>query len=112
MAADDEACSAVTELADAVACEAVVTAADGSVAACDYNAGLSAEVKKNLALNQPATQSSTGWGGLPGRAVDGNADTSYWGHSCMHSQGSPAWWQVDLGAPFPAAEEGRRQKLL
>lgn len=57
----------------------------------------------NLALRKTATQSSTGYGGNAGRAVDGNTDGHYFnGKSVSHTnieQG--AWWQVDLGASYP-----------
>ena len=55
----------------------------------------------NVALNQPATQSSEGWSGAASRGVDGNNDGNYWGNSCTHTDGDPSgieWWQVDLGA--------------
>merc|ERR1719502_40277 len=52
----------------------------------------------NVAQGQPATQSSEGWGGAPGRAVDGNINGQYGAGSCTHTNGSPSWWQVDLGA--------------
>ena len=57
----------------------------------------------NLALRKPATQSSTGYGGDPGRAVDGNTDGSYFGaNSVSHTNNQPQeWWQVDLGAVHP-----------
>ena len=51
----------------------------------------------NLALNKPVTQSSTDWGGVPQRGVDGNTDGNYWSGSVTHTavQTQP-WWQVDL----------------
>ena len=42
-------------------------------------------------------QSSEGWGGASARAVDGNSNPQYGGDSCTHTNGKPAWWQVDLG---------------
>ncbi len=53
----------------------------------------------NLALNQPASQSSTAYGGSPNRAVDGNTD-GYWGSSSVTHTNSEyrPWWEVDLGA--------------
>jgi hypothetical protein len=50
----------------------------------------------NYARSQPASQSSEGWGGAPGRAVDGNTNGAYGGNSCTHTNGSPSWWQVNL----------------
>jgi alpha-L-fucosidase 2 len=57
----------------------------------------------NLALRKTATQSSTGYGGDPGRAVDGNTDGHYFnGKSVSHTNSEQgAWWQVDLGASYP-----------
>jgi hypothetical protein len=53
----------------------------------------------NLALGKPAQQSSTGWGGDPRRAVDGNPDGNYGANSVSHTENqAQAWWQVDLGA--------------
>eukprot|EP01052_Picozoa_sp_SAG31_P036120 SAG31_NODE_4461_length_3213_cov_3.575145_2_plen_965_part_01 len=47
-----------------------------------------------------ASQSSEGWDGTPGRAIDGNPATNYWANSCSHTQSQPVnWWQVDLGEP-------------
>ncbi|XP_078578154.1 uncharacterized protein LOC144863066 [Branchiostoma floridae x Branchiostoma japonicum] len=53
----------------------------------------------NLALNKPATQSSTGFRGAPGRAVDGNRNAIYAQKSCSHTamERNP-WWRVDLGS--------------
>merc|ERR1719247_2595274 len=46
-----------------------------------------------------ASQSSTGWTGVASRAIDGNADPTYWANSCTHTYGdSNPWWQVDLGS--------------
>ena len=56
---------------------------------------------RNLALNQPATQSSEGWSGAAARAVDGNTATQWGEASCTHTQnGTPEWWQVDLGESY------------
>lgn len=57
-------------------------------------------VVANLALGQPATQSSTFGGGEAGRAVDGNTDGNF-ANGSVTSTGpdAQAWWQVDLGAP-------------
>ena len=53
----------------------------------------------NLALGKPVQQSSTGWGGDPRRAVDGNNDGNYGANSVSHTEGQPQpWWQVDLGS--------------
>lgn len=53
----------------------------------------------NLALRKRATQSSTGYGGNPERAVDGNTDGNYSANSVSHTNNRPhEWWQVDLGS--------------
>ena len=55
---------------------------------------------ENLALNQPATQSSTYGNGLASLAVDGNTvGSSPWTADLQHTttEAQP-WWQVDLGA--------------
>jgi len=52
----------------------------------------------NFAIGQPTAQSSTGWDGQPGRAVDGNRDGQYWHLSCQHTLAdNNPWWAVDLG---------------
>lgn len=53
----------------------------------------------NLALNGIATQSTTGYGGLPERAIDGNTDGDFNNGSVSHTDQIDAdkWWQVDLG---------------
>ncbi|XP_037310347.2 fucolectin-like [Pungitius pungitius] len=51
----------------------------------------------NIAGGGTATQSSTGWNGLPGRAIDGDR-ASVWGQgSCTHTEGqAKPWWRLDL----------------
>jgi hypothetical protein len=56
----------------------------------------------NIALNKPATQSSTladyATTG-PGGAVDGNTDDNFFDGSVTHTNlDTNAWWQVDLGS--------------
>ncbi|XP_066270508.1 uncharacterized protein [Branchiostoma lanceolatum] len=52
----------------------------------------------NLALKQPTTQSSTGFKGVPGRAVDGDRNPIYGRKSCSHTtMERDPWWRVDLG---------------
>lgn len=52
----------------------------------------------NLAYHKSATQSSTLYGGVPGRAVDGNTDGSWSNGSVTHTKlDANAWWEVDLG---------------
>jgi len=44
-----------------------------------------------------ATQSSTGWGGLAPRAIDGNTNGVWGGNSVQHTNnGGYKWWQVEL----------------
>ena len=54
----------------------------------------------NVALNRPTWQSSTGYGGVSDRAVDGNKETYFLGNSCTHTaRGTTELpvWGVDLG---------------
>jgi hypothetical protein len=53
----------------------------------------------NVALGKTTTQSSTGFGGVSARAVDGNTNGNWAVNSVTHTDSSAnAWWQVDLGA--------------
>lgn len=53
----------------------------------------------NLALGQPATQSSLAFNAPASRAVDGVTDGSWYSSSVTHTNSDlNAWWQVDLGA--------------
>ena len=55
----------------------------------------------NLALNQPATQSSNYNGGGAGAdlAIDGNTSGNWWSQFSVSSTGWEVnpWWEVDLG---------------
>ncbi|QJW92716.1 PVC-type heme-binding CxxCH protein [Frigoriglobus tundricola] len=57
----------------------------------------------NVARQGRATQSSTAYGGAPGRAIDGNTNGSYADGSSTHTlEGTEnPWWQVDLGREVP-----------
>jgi hyaluronoglucosaminidase len=58
----------------------------------------------NVAVGKPATQSSTGFGGVPERAVDGNTNGNWGAGSVTHTaeDGSPEpWWQADLEEEVP-----------
>ena len=47
-----------------------------------------------------ATQSTTAWGGVPERAIDGNTDGVWGNGSVTHTDDAASgavWWQVDLG---------------
>ena len=59
----------------------------------------------DLALNQPATQSSVFQGKGASLAVDGNKNRDFSQGSCIHTnlQKDP-WWRVDLGESLPVAE--------
>ncbi len=57
----------------------------------------------NLGVHGTATQSSMGWGGVAGRAIDGNTNGVYGAGTTTHTQDhkvdgepGPCWWQVDL----------------
>jgi hypothetical protein len=55
----------------------------------------------NVALDGTAAQSSTGFGGVASRAIDGNTNGVYWDGSVTHTQQEvEAWWEVDLGSEF------------
>jgi hypothetical protein len=52
----------------------------------------------NIARGKPSEQSSTGYGGLAARAVDGDVDTNYKAGSCTHTHyDQEPWWRVDVG---------------
>ncbi|MDE0892529.1 MAG: discoidin domain-containing protein, partial [Planctomycetota bacterium] len=59
--------------------------------------------KANIALTGTATQSSNYQNSGPERAIDGILDGVHNGGSVSHTAGdqTDAWWEVDLGAPFP-----------
>ena len=54
----------------------------------------------NVALNQPVAQSTTAFGGVASRAVDGNTNGSFNAGSVTHTvvNSNNPWWRVDLGA--------------
>ncbi|WP_051259426.1 alpha-L-fucosidase [Schaalia suimastitidis] len=56
----------------------------------------------NLAFEKNARQSTTSWGGLPARAVDGNTDGVWDNNSVTHTReyGDEQWWEVDLDADY------------
>lgn len=53
---------------------------------------------RNYALSGTATQSTTNFGGDASRAIDGNTSGLYGDNSVTHTDGTGAFWQVDLGA--------------
>jgi len=55
----------------------------------------------NLAKGKPTSQSSTGWGGVPSRAVDGKKSTQWSSGTCTHTAATTGnWWMVDLEDNF------------
>ena len=56
----------------------------------------------NVALNARTYQSTTGWGGLSYRAVDGNVANDWWGYSTHTGEqgAAPVSWSVDLGRDY------------
>ena len=63
----------------------------------------------NVALGKTATQSTTGYGGTPDRAVDGNTSGLFGDGSVTHTDdtvatGSPVFWEVDLAGDFDINE--------
>ena len=53
----------------------------------------------NVARGKGAKQSSTIYGGVPKRAVDGNRNSNWRGRSCTYTRReNRPWWRVDLGA--------------
>lgn len=53
----------------------------------------------NVALGKPTSQSSTGYEGVPSRAVDGNTSGNWRDGSITHTNSEyQPWWQVDLGS--------------
>jgi hypothetical protein len=55
----------------------------------------------NRALNRPSWQTSTGFGGVPSRANDGNTDGAYFNNSVSHTlEEYQPYWEVDLGGSY------------
>ncbi|HEY3016429.1 MAG TPA: alpha-L-fucosidase [Nocardioides sp.] len=80
----------------AVAAAAALSSTAVSLAAVPAYAAADGD---NLALNRPATQNTTAYGGVASRAVDGNTDGNFYDNSTTHTDSTAqAWWQVDLGA--------------
>ena len=69
---------------------------------CDigaYESELSGSENENVAFGKTASQSSTGFGAVASRAVDGNTDGVWSGGSVSRTNtDTNAWWKVDLGA--------------
>ena len=58
---------------------------------------------RNVALGRPARQSTTGWGGVAGRAVDGLSNGVYSQNTSTHTleDDEAPFWEVDLGEDMP-----------
>lgn len=56
----------------------------------------------NVALGGSASQSTTGFGGLASRAIDGNTSGEWGDGSVSHTArgDNNPWWEVDLGSGF------------
>ena len=75
---------------------AVATNPEGSATTRTAKLTVTDEIA-NLALDKPASQSSTSWNGLPGRANDGVTDGVWDNGSVSHTDlDTNPWWQVDL----------------
>ena len=61
---------------------------------------------RNVAMQGMASQSSQAWGGVPERAIDGDASPSFGSGSQSHTNegARDPWWEVDLGAVVPIDE--------
>ena len=61
---------------------------------------LALEGATNVALHKSTSQSTTDWGGVSERAVDGNTNGNFGNNSVTHTASgySDPWWEVDLGA--------------
>ncbi len=58
-------------------------------------------VHTNIAFNKTVSQSSTQYGGMPERAVDGNTNGDWDNGSVTHTfEDENAWWEVDLGGIY------------
>ncbi|MEZ4885758.1 MAG: discoidin domain-containing protein [Chitinophagales bacterium] len=57
---------------------------------------------QNLAKGKTVRQSTTGYGGLASRAVDGNTNGNYNAGSVTHTERNDRnqWWEVDLGQVY------------
>ncbi len=61
----------------------------------------SATAQSNVALNKATSQSSTGFGGVSKRIVDGNTDGNYAANSVNHTNNEAnPWVQIDLGGSY------------
>ena len=62
---------------------------------------VSAAAQTNLALNGIATQSSTDFGGVASRAIDGDSNPLWSSGTLTHTADlANSWWEVDLGGTY------------
>ena len=59
-----------------------------------------------MALSGTAFQSTTAWGGLAERGIDGNSDPQWEHNSCTHTQRSDTkpWWRLELPGVYRVSE--------
>ena len=77
---------------------ATVTHTKGHLPALHFG---KARHSRNIALGKHTYQSSVAYGGIPGRAVDGNFATNWRSRTCTHTKNQyRAWWMVDLGRKY------------
>ncbi|MCG8501719.1 MAG: Ig-like domain-containing protein, partial [Firmicutes bacterium] len=95
----------VTAVAEGSATITVTTNDGGFTANCNVTVTSSSSLT-NVALNKSTSQSSTGWGGLAERAVDGNTSGVWSEGSVTHTDVTEPerWWQVDLGQSYTISE--------
>jgi len=85
-------------LATAVITSLLWTASPATAATITNNAVMFGDVVLDRS-GMTASQSSTGSGGSPGRAIDGNYNQTWGANSITHTGGEASpWWQVDLGS--------------
>jgi|GEM_PF-6018302 len=97
---DEDHLALVKKLAEEHAAKLLSQAQEYSAKAQEYKSlSQHSSQRTNLVLNQRAHASSTGWGGDPSRAVDGNTDGNYSNGSVTHTHLAPtSWWWVHLPA--------------
>jgi hypothetical protein len=80
-----------------------VTVNSGTTTDLDFS--LNYAVPTNVALSGTASQSSTNYGGVATRAVDGNTSGNWGDNSVTHTMvEDQPWWYVDLGSLQPIQE--------
>ncbi len=81
-----------------------ITVSDGTASASqsfEWTVIDGSVVATNVALGASATQSSTAYDGVAGRAVDGSTNGFFVSESVTHTNHDQnAWWEIDLGSEF------------